>query len=402
MATKKKDISRFQTSGLNDAFNFENATFSEYVVGMREIIEKARLDINDDNAEKFIDANSPYEWIPEAPEAINPETGRFHCGILFIHGLFDSPLVFDCLAKSFMQKNYLLRAILLPGHGTVPGDLLNVRHEEWSKATQFGINSFKNQVDKFYIAGFSTGGLLALIHAYQDYPIDGLLLFAPAIKLKPYFSIISSFNNSIVQSIISWYIKAEDKDYAKYQSITVEAGKQVYLLTRELQKYASASSLETPLFIVCAADDEVIPDKAILNYFSSQTNSQSKLIYYTNNVLETDDPRILQFPANDLEQNIISFSHVCLPICPNHPHYGIHGDFIDYHHYKRLFGLTLTPTANSETKYGAANRENFKKYNFKRLTYNPDFNRMKTLMLEFIANNKNKRKKDLYSLPVFL
>ena len=74
----------------------------------------------------------------------------------------DSPFMMRDIGEYFKEKSFLVRSILLPGHGTVPGDLTNISYEKWIEAVQYGINSFEKETENLYIAGFSTGGALAL------------------------------------------------------------------------------------------------------------------------------------------------------------------------------------------------------------------------------------------------
>lgn len=307
---KRSEVSRFESSGLNEKFTYDNCSFAEYVLRMREIIENARVDLTEQNREMIIDANSPYEWIPPKADdnAFNHETDKFYNGVLLIHGLFDSPYIYEDIAQYFIQKNYLVRAILLPGHGTVPGDLQKIDRQEWIKATEYGVKSFKNKVEKLFVVGFSTGGLLALLQAY-NFPIDGLILFAPAIKLRTQFAVVSYINNFMTKTIggITWYIKADDLDYAKYQSVTLEPAHQVHMLTRALNEISEKKLLDVPIFLVCSANDEVISETMSLNYFSLQPNPLSRMLYYTPKLFENEDPRIIQISSAIPEKKYYKF-----------------------------------------------------------------------------------------------
>lgn len=383
----KLKLSRFESSGLNQHFKQNYESFSEYVMDMREIIEAARVDLTEDNRELIIDANSPYEWIP-GPEGINPKTGRYYAGVLFLHGLYNTPYIYESLRPYFFNKHFITRALLLPGHGTVPGDLQTIDRAEWQKATKFAIESFKNQVDKLFLVGFSTGGLLAIMSAY-DFSIDGLILLAPAVKMRTQFSIVSSINNFVTRSIggITWYIKGEDNDYARYQSVTLEPAHQVHLLSRELSERAKEESLSVPIFMVCSSEDEVISESALIQFFTAQSNPNSRMIYYTNHFFESSDSRIIQLSSTFPEKRIISFSHVSLPIASDHPHYGVRGDYQENPKFGAIYGRTIFRKRTGEPEYyGALSRDSFKNVNVRRLTYNPDFNNMLNRIDLFIQN----------------
>ena len=59
---------------------------------------------------------------------------------------------------------FLVLTMLLPGHGTRPGDLLDVTRGDWLGAARFGLATLKADA-----GGFSLGGLPAL-HAVLAAP----------------------------------------------------------------------------------------------------------------------------------------------------------------------------------------------------------------------------------------
>ena len=382
---------RFQSTGLNSDFHYENLTFTEYVSTMREIIEKSRVDLKPDNAEQIIDANSPYEWIPEAKDARNEKTGKINNGVLLIHGLFDSPYTLQSIADYFIKRNFLVRSVLLPGHGTIPGDLLNVSYNEWLKVTKYGAASFKNEVENLYLCGFSTGALLALLYAYENPHIKGLILFSPAIKLQQQFAIITSINHLMSRTIggIKWYSRTEYDDYAKYHSFTFNSAHQVYLLTKILALHHRA--LKIPIFIAMSADDEILSPEGTIDYFKTLPQIENRLIIYTNSPTNNNDPRIICLKSAYPEKKIIDFSHICIAIAPDHPHYGEQGDFRDFLHYVRPYTkyYAKKDREKDEVVMGAVSHDNLKKYNLMRLSYNPDFYPLMARVDEFLESIQN-------------
>ena len=67
-------------------------------------------------------------------------------GVLFIHGLGDSPYFFQDVAQRLCEQDVWVRAILLPGHGSKPGDMLNASYELWQQATNFHVDEFSREV----------------------------------------------------------------------------------------------------------------------------------------------------------------------------------------------------------------------------------------------------------------
>ena len=123
----------YEPSGLNSTFSFSKDTpFSDYLAATRKMIEKARVDLTEENKAWVVDANMPFELAPSKGPVTN--------GILLIHGLGDSPYQMQGLARHLAGQGFLVRTILLPGHGTVPADLMEVTWESWMAAAEYGLN----------------------------------------------------------------------------------------------------------------------------------------------------------------------------------------------------------------------------------------------------------------------
>ncbi len=124
------------TSSLSNASAIikKNAPFIDYISHSRHLIQAARVDLDSTTKETIIQANSPFEYRPSSEQCKNP-SGRFQYkrGILLIHGLTASPYMMEDLARFFHARCFLVRAILLPGHGTRPGDLLDIHYQDWIK-----------------------------------------------------------------------------------------------------------------------------------------------------------------------------------------------------------------------------------------------------------------------------
>ena len=181
-------------SGLNSRFAFSGGAFDDYIAQSRRQIADARLDLSATNRERIIDGNAPFSLSP-APDCAATLPRR---GILLSHGLTDSPYSMRALGRFFQQHCFHVRAILLPGHGTRPGDLLEVTWQEWEKAVAFGVESLAREVDQIYLAGFSTGGALSLHRALNDRRIKGLFLFSPAVEISS-FAVVANWHK-----IYSW------------------------------------------------------------------------------------------------------------------------------------------------------------------------------------------------------
>lgn len=362
-------------SGVNSSFHGGHGSFQDYIQHMQNVIRAGRVDLTPENIAKIMAANSPFELRPTNPNKK---------GILLIHGLYDSPLSIQDIAQHWVDKGYLVRGMLLPGHGTVPGDLLTIRYTEWIKAAHFGVRSFKNQVDELYLAGFSTGGTLVLGQALTHSGIDGLLLFAPALKPKPLIGYFISLHQILLNWKLThraWYGRLPQKSYAKYESFNYNAAKQTAALMKKTIAKLKEQPLHLPLFAVVSADDESISPDAVLALFASNNNPKSRLLFYTNKPRPSSDSRILYKSSFYPEQHILNFSHTCITIAPNNPHYGRNGDFRDFQHYGDKID-----NAHTQIYQGAISRHNLRFHKIQRLSYNPDFADMMIKTDEFLAS----------------
>ena len=87
-------------------------------------------------------------WRRSAGAAGARSGGRLREAALLIHDLGGTPYEMRDMARAFADACYLVRAILLPGHGTVPGDLLDVDYRQWVDATRSAVASFEGEAER--------------------------------------------------------------------------------------------------------------------------------------------------------------------------------------------------------------------------------------------------------------
>lgn len=355
-----------------------NLNFTDYITQCKTLISQHRLDLNTAHAEHIITANAPFELRPEQPAK---------CGALLIHGLLDSPLNMHDIGLELQAQGVLTRAILLPGHGTVPGDLLNVDYEQWLQAVRYGIATFSQEVDQLFLIGYSTGASLALYHGLQKTDqIAGIVLLAPALKINSAFAGIANWHK-----IISWaWPRAawvyqdpnETLDYAKYSSIPFNAVYQVHRLAAAIKKEKPSC---LPLLFALVQNDNTVCSRAALDYFQHQMNPKNHLVLYGNKFDTAIDPRITQRHSSYPLLRIRDFSHLALPVSPRNSHYGENGDYPLASHVQK----------EDQTMYGefTPNQIHFNEWLFKlklsqhhyqRLTFNPDFDFLMKMMGQFL------------------
>lgn len=370
---------RLQESGMNSRFHFtKDVPFDEYIHKTGEMIAKARVDISEINRDAILNANVPFELKPDESKYPRNTNGRYDKGILFIHGLSDSPYHMRAVARHFQARGFLVRSVLLPGHGTVPGDLLHVTWQEWVRATEYGIHQMKLRAENVYMGGFSTGGGLCAREALNDPEIRGLVLFSPAFGIGSPWAFLAD----CLKVFMNWLGgERDDTDIAKYETFAVNGAAQVYRLTREVDAaFLAGKRLAMPVFMVLSADDASVDTKKALRVFRNfMTSPGSALILYgawDDKDRKDTDSRIAYknsyFPAD----RIAGFSHVSIPIAPDDPHYGRHGGYKSCLHYQADREKRMDCLHDPNIWLGEITGDNLRKYTLRRLTFNPRYDDM--------------------------
>lgn len=366
-----------------------NLNFKDYLKQARQLITDRRTDLHDKApavAESIITANCPYELVPSSPIK-GKKTYRY--GVLLIHGLLDSPFSFTDLGMRLAKAGIFCRSVLLPGHGTKPEDLGEVSYHDWREVVQYGVNSLKAEVDHIYIAGFSTGAVLAVQQALLDKSLAGLILLAPAIDLRGpagWVPKLHRFKKLLGRERNPWAFRVTEKDYVKYQSIMLNAVTQVHQLIHFIVELRQTEQLDCPVFLVVSQDDETISSKEAIHFFKNYDHMLSQLILYCTKPYVSSDKRFIIRSSHYQQLNIKNFSHICIPFAPTNPHYGQQGDYQS---------ATKNEKSNSDVVYGAYNYLEILYYNMlydlklvtkkrKILTYNPDFDFMSDAIIRFI------------------
>jgi esterase/lipase len=370
---------RLKPSGKNTGFNFDRSTsIGDYIEQSRKMIASSRTDLTPKNRDKVIDANSPFFLTPDAFGYTKNAAGRYKKGILLIHGLSDSPYFLRPVARHLQSKGFAVFGLLLPGHGTVPGDLTGVRYEEWIKAVDFGMKKLAEQAGDLYIGGFSTGGTLSVHYALKKGGVKGLVMFAPCMQAKSGLIWLAG----TMKHLKDYESMEDDLDYAKYQSFTFNGASQVYYLTQEVDRLFTKKNmrLSAPAFSVLSIDDTTVESqKTIYDYDNFFTSPLNRMVLYTTTPsVDYDGDKnycIAEMSAIESEK-IISFSHICTSIPPDDPHYGRDGDYRYCLQYDRADTADRTACGqNKNIWFGETTEEIMKKYPMMaRLTWKPRFN----------------------------
>jgi len=167
-------------------------------------------------------------------------------GVLLLHGLSDSPYSLRHIGQRLHEAGATVIGLRIPGHGTAPSGLVNVRWQDMTAAVRVAMNHLQKTSGgkPLFIVGYSNGSALALHYALStlDDPQlpkpDGLILVSPAIGVTPLAAFAvwqARLGHLLGLDKLAWNSIELEYDPYKYNSFAVNAGDQVYLLTREIQ-----------------------------------------------------------------------------------------------------------------------------------------------------------------------
>ena len=361
-----------------------NHFIPDYNMSFDDYLKQATCLLHEKNAQgdaifsgQKVACNSPYELRPTNTDAICTT------GALFVHGLSDSPFTLRELAAKCANNNILCRSVLLPGHGTHPEDLLTVSSQDWLKVVDYGIQSLAKDVEKIVLVGYSMGALLCLYHALKHKKMAGLVLIAPAIRIKfpadPLFRLVPYLNAARGKPF--WAKKDEEIDYAKYRSVSFHAVVQLHELIQQTKRI---TSIHCPLYIVVSRDDETISANAAINLFKHNEVNDNKLLVYSTNARQQTTNSIIERNACFPELHIDNLSHRCMLFSKDNSHYGINGDYqlasrpVDNKYYGAYVSFL-------GTYYRLLHQLGLTKEIKQELTYNPDFDFMCDEIIAFIS-----------------
>ena len=151
------------------------------------------------------------------------------------------------IAEVFQSEGFYVVALRLPGHGTLPSGLRDVRWEDWYAAV---VAAAKHAAARggsgkpFYIGGHSTGAALATLYAVRSLDDtelpkpQGLYLVSAAIGISPFAALTNVISGLAFIPAFEksrWIDVLPEYDPYKYNSFPVNAANQIHTLTGVLR-----------------------------------------------------------------------------------------------------------------------------------------------------------------------
>ncbi|OBT12130.1 esterase [Vibrio sp. UCD-FRSSP16_10] len=346
--------------------------FAQYQLQTRQWLNQHRVFMTLDH-EAEINAVAPFELIPSKPN------GQ---GILLVHGLGDSPYSYHDIAPLLAEKGFVVRVVLLPGHGTRAADLSLPTIEDWQQFVTHQYDLLNKKVDGVWLGGFSTGANLVTALAYQQSEVKGLLLFSPAFKPRNSLARFSP----IASWFVDWESKVKEDNYTRYNSLPMKGAATYYKTSKAVSEDIEAENFTKPTFMMLSEADETIDSQYAVKAFTEHfTNTNNSLLWFGET--QFNDPRITDFTMELPKQKIISASHISLAFSPNNPIYSRNGEIrLCFNEQPQNAPQDCRKAASDKIwfgAYGSGNEEMIRA----RITWNPYFAQSMQHMTQFLEKN---------------
>ncbi|MGV6825445.1 MAG: alpha/beta hydrolase [bacterium] len=217
-------------------------------------------------------------------------------GVLLLHGLSDAPYSLRAVGEWLHARGYLVIGLRLPGHGTTPSGLLDIRWQDWSAAVKLAVQYLDHSLQAaqpLYLFGYSNGAALAVEYTLNSLDNtqlrapDRLVLFSPAIGVSGVASLAkwqSRIGNLLDLDKVQWESIQAEFDPYKYNSFTVNAGDQIYRLTQNIASRLGPGTQFPPVLAFMSVVDATVPPHTLVDaLFAKLARGDHELVLYDYN-----------------------------------------------------------------------------------------------------------------------
>lgn len=226
-------------------------------------------------------------------------------GVLLLHGMSDSPYSLRALGATLQQQGYAVVGLRMPGHGTLPSGMLDLRWQDMAAVVRLGMQHLAQQLPgkPLYMVGYSTGAPLALNYVLDSVqggamdspqstslepqrnatlpPVTKLVLVSPAIGISP-GAALAKWSRLLSKlpglDRLAWLNVDPEFDPYKYNSFTTNAAEQVHRLTQSvntrLANRADADRPLPPILVFKSTVDATVTNDALVDQLLQRLSPQ--------------------------------------------------------------------------------------------------------------------------------
>lgn len=201
---------------------------------------------------------APIGWMQDWSATGSGKNARI--GVLLIHGFTGSPAAMRPWAEFLLSKGYAVRVPLLPGHGTKPEDLNNVKWREWPAKVQSELEELFKSCNQVFIVGLSMGGGTTLYVAGENnHRLSGIILVNPMIHVPftpaPMAYLLSRFQK--FRKSVGNDIKRPGISEHGYDALPTRGIYQLLILLKITRK--NLNKITVPIQLFHSVDDHTLP-----------------------------------------------------------------------------------------------------------------------------------------------
>ena len=205
-------------------------------------------------------------------------------GVVFSHGYMASPEEARHLAEYLFSKGVNVYALRLRGHGTDPLALKHVSSQDWEYDFKLAFTAMRQVCEKVFIGGFSTGGLLALMHA-SKYKADGVIAINSTLRLYNLtvsyvvptlhaFNEMTSYLNA--KGVGEWMENKSENPEINYPRHPLEGVAQMEKIITKTDKLLK--QIKDPVLVIQGDNDPVVNPKSAQFIYKRIRSKWKKLV----------------------------------------------------------------------------------------------------------------------------
>ena len=246
--------------------------------------------------------SNPSLWKPNWNKSFEMPVANPKGAVLLLHGMSDAPYSLHNQAEYLHKNGYWVLGLRMPGHGTIPSGLRNMKWQDMAAVVELGMKHLAQKLGTkpIHIMGYSTGAPLALNYTLKALKAkstlrvpNSLVFYSPAIGVSaaaPLAVWQSRVGYILGLPKLEWNSITPEYDPFKYGSFAVNAGDQVYRLAKKVQeqfdyleKHPSKKPFPSVLSFSSIVDSTVSVPAVIDNLFNrlpKVTKNQHTLVLF--------------------------------------------------------------------------------------------------------------------------
>mgnify|MGYP001813005151 FL=1 len=239
----------------------------------------------------------PARWPRNWNRSYVMEAGEPRARVLLLHGLSDAPYSLRAMAQRLHAAGATVLGLRIPGHGTAPSALVEVRWQDMAAAVRLAVRHLSSDDDlPLYIVGYSNGAALAVDYTLasleqEDHPsVAGLVLLSPEIGVTRAAALAvwqARLGHLLGLEKLAWNDILLEYEPFKYGSFAVNAGDVSYRITREigrkLDKLSASGRLQAMppiLAFTSVIDATVVAPALVANLYNRLPANDHALVLF--------------------------------------------------------------------------------------------------------------------------